>query len=231
VEANFSAVATGVAEFRSRLLQAASAHRLVVLLGKVFAVTNLINGRVVDPDCIAPVVDAISPIKADGCVENQCLCHDQGRRSIDDAMARDIAPRFVQASQSPKALYRGIKYDEYNNLLTQLDQEYYRACLDWPRWPDTEVASSELSGTSKRSPRERPAYHRDHLFLRWKLEEKMTPAPILDRWNSMSDEELRKVSPRCWHRIEGAGGRQGDLCVVKKALARAQKDRNAAGEN
>jgi hypothetical protein len=76
----------------------------------------------------------------------------------------------------------------------------------------------------------RPAYERDHLWLGWN-EEGMTPAAIRDRWNTMSDEERRAVSPRKWHRIESAGGLEGQRDLIEKALRKAKADQLRTGEN
>lgn len=75
------------------------------------------------------------------------------------------------------------------------------------------------------TPGLRPAYRRDHLWLRWHVEG-LGPARIRDRWNAMPEGEQRLVSPRCF------GGRVTADVVKegrKKALREEQTSRKAAG--
>ena len=78
----------------------------------------------------------------------------------------------------------------------------------------------------------RPADERDHFWLKWNDEEGLTPATILDRWNSMTDDERKAISPRKWQKIESDGGREGARDLIEKALAQAKRERLAeTGEN
>jgi len=66
-----------------------------------------------------------------------------------------------------------------------------------------------------------PAYERNRLWRKWRHEEKLTPAKIRDRWNSMTDLERREVCPTACNRIgQGKAGRE----VVKKALTAAKQN-------
>ena len=72
--------------------------------------------------------------------------------------------------------------------------------------------------------RRRPAYERDHLWLKWRDVEEIGPAAIRDRWNGMSGEERKTICPRAANCIgSGEPGRE----VVRKALKRARRERHA----
>lgn len=68
------------------------------------------------------------------------------------------------------------------------------------------------------TPGLRPAYRRDHLWLRWQREKRVFgPARIRDRWNAMPEAEQRIVSPRCF-------GTQVTADVVKEGLRKARSE-------
>lgn len=68
----------------------------------------------------------------------------------------------------------------------------------------------------------RPAYLRDHRWLKWNVEEKLTPAKIRDRWNNMDEFSRDMVCPtQCEALKAGRLGRQ----VVEHALKTARKEK------
>jgi hypothetical protein len=75
--------------------------------------------------------------------------------------------------------------------------------------------------------RDREAGARDHLWLGWRLEEKMTPAAIRDRWNKKTDAERRECAPTCFGKIS-LNGKDCGRDTVKKALNKAKRERAMA---
>jgi hypothetical protein len=68
----------------------------------------------------------------------------------------------------------------------------------------------------------RSAYGRDHLFLKWNEEDKLSPAPIRNKWNALSDTERKRICPLCWEPVgDGEDGRE----VVKQGIRKAKKER------
>jgi hypothetical protein len=76
-------------------------------------------------------------------------------------------------------------------------------------------------------PRRRPAYYRDHLWLDWRLQGKMGPAAIRDRWDGMSDDERKAMCPRAWQSIGGddAKTKRSGRAVVVNGLKKARKEK------
>lgn len=77
---------------------------------------------------------------------------------------------------------------------------------------------------------QRPAYARDHLWLKWAkeigLDAPNVEGLVRDKWNESPDEVRRAFHPH--HRKIGRGKPGYDL--VRKGIKRAQKDRKAEGE-
>lgn len=73
---------------------------------------------------------------------------------------------------------------------------------------------------------DREAGRRDHLWLEWKFRENLTPAPIRDRWNRMSNFERTVVSPNASYKI--ADGEHG-IDTVKQALRKAKAELKEVG--
>ncbi len=75
----------------------------------------------------------------------------------------------------------------------------------------------------------RPAYRRDHEWLKWVKDKGMTPAKIRNFWNGMSDEERRQICPSCSDKIGGTDskGKKAGLAVVKEGVKKAKKERDA----
>lgn len=131
---------------------------------------------------------------------------------------------------------RGLAITDWDKrtLAMRLQQELPRAWAFQYGMGNTDfrkLGDADIHLLQSSVARSRPAYERDHLWLRWKTEDRMTPAPILDRWNSMSDHERIKVSPRKWQRVESDGGRKGAVDVVKSGLKNARSERDALGES
>ena len=74
----------------------------------------------------------------------------------------------------------------------------------------------------------RPAYNRDHLFLKW-YERKgestfKSPASIRDKWNGMTGEQRASFYPDDSRKL--SSGSSG-TSVVKTAIAKAQRERDS----
>jgi predicted Rossmann fold nucleotide-binding protein DprA/Smf involved in DNA uptake len=84
----------------------------------------------------------------------------------------------------------------------------------------------DILGDSDQPPR-RPAYERDHLWLKWQLEEGLGPAKIRDQWDAMRDAERKAISPNAWERVGGddSQAKKAGREVVKTALGKAKKER------
>ena len=102
--------------------------------------------------------------------------------------------------------------------------------------PVNDVAVSRQIGLDRLSPlhvgreeqpRRRPAYDRDHLWLDWRLQGKMAPAAIRDRWDGMSDDERKAMCPCAWQSIGGddAKTKRSGRAVVVNGLKKARKEK------
>lgn len=75
------------------------------------------------------------------------------------------------------------------------------------------------------TPRLRPAYRRDHVWLRWNENEGLGPAGIRDRWNGLDVAVRKTISKDCFNTLgtdKNAGSNR-----VKQALVRARRDGKA----
>jgi hypothetical protein len=73
------------------------------------------------------------------------------------------------------------------------------------------------------TPKLRPAYRRDHLWVRWQEDgERFGPTKIRNRWNALSKENRELVAPRCSHRV---GKDSSGIETVKRSLKTAKKER------
>jgi len=95
--------------------------------------------------------------------------------------------------------------------------------LECPFPTPTTGASGHPANLSGPGEDKRPAYERDHLWLKWNKEEGLTPARIRDRWNGMSDDERRAASPRKWSRVESDSA-EGQRDLIEKALRTARSE-------
>jgi hypothetical protein len=79
--------------------------------------------------------------------------------------------------------------------------------------------------------RKRPCFDRDHAWLAWyddnHAETYHSPANIRDKWNRMGTEERKRIAPKAHQKI--AEKEQG-MDLVKKGIAKARQERNAAKE-
>jgi hypothetical protein len=91
-------------------------------------------------------------------------------------------------------------------------------------------SSKTSDATDDAGDERRPAYERDHLWLKWS-QEGMTPAEIRDRWNQMGDEERSAVSTKKWRQIESEGGSEGERDLIEKALKKAKREQLWTGDN
>ncbi|HEV3447683.1 MAG TPA: hypothetical protein VG099_23810 [Gemmataceae bacterium] len=77
--------------------------------------------------------------------------------------------------------------------------------------------------------RRRPCYDRDHTWLAWYEDEETEtyhrPAKIRDKWNCLSVEQRKAISPGAFNRI--AEKRRG-VDLVKKAIENALHERGSA---
>ena len=101
--------------------------------------------------------------------------------------------------------------------------------------PDSQTLASQsqerpLQPAAKnraQEPKQRPCGRRDTAWLEWyndkNAETYHSPANIRDKWNSMTDEERKRISPTSFNKI----GKSRD--VVKKAIQKAQRC-NASAE-
>jgi hypothetical protein len=73
--------------------------------------------------------------------------------------------------------------------------------------------------------KQRPCHFRDRAWLEWhddqNAETHHSPAKIRDKWNRMSAEERKRISPKACNKI---GEKRTGLDVVKKAVQKARKD-------
>lgn len=142
----------------------------------------------------------------------------------------------------------GVAQDEFERLTIHLRQELFRAwkhrCLG-SSVPQKTMAEAEtpaalekadqIIGAADEPPR-RPAYGRDHLWLKWREEEGLTPAKIRDRWNDMTDGQRKAICPKHWKKVvvdsgHGKRTKQSELDTIKKGLKAAKGDHQRTGEN
>jgi hypothetical protein len=92
------------------------------------------------------------------------------------------------------------------------------------------AGESERTADSKTDSNQdpRPAYKRDHLWLRWH-EEGMGPAAIRDRWNMLSDAEREKTCPKLPGRVGGADAesKKAGRATVITGLKKAKQEKKA----
>lgn len=78
--------------------------------------------------------------------------------------------------------------------------------LPWDLFTASAKAIEILTDSRNRPPKQgdpRPAYRRDHLWLKWKQGERLGPAKIRDRWDSLTDAERREICSTLWERVGG----------------------------
>jgi hypothetical protein len=73
----------------------------------------------------------------------------------------------------------------------------------------------------------RPAYRRDHLYRLWNENEGLGPAAIRDRWNSLSVEVRRIISPRCFGEFQTGTTNQKSAARVRVGVALERAKREA----
>jgi hypothetical protein len=90
---------------------------------------------------------------------------------------------------------------------------------------DAHIADGAPPPADVPTHKQRPAFLRDHLFLRWYETEGADthhhPATIRDNWNAMTDAQRADVCPSCPSRI--AKGKSG-TAVVNVALSTARRE-------
>lgn len=93
------------------------------------------------------------------------------------------------------------------------------AIIAWERIYDASEAIAPVAPTGRLDggKKRRPAYARDHLWLKWQEAEGLTPAKIRDRWNEMEDFSRETICPGCPDMV------MTELVVT--SLKRAKKDR------
>jgi hypothetical protein len=95
---------------------------------------------------------------------------------------------------------------------------------DW--LPDANPQEAPEGASIDSGKKKRPCYGRDHEFLRWQKDEKLTPAKIRDRWDSLSEAERKKICPTNYEPIGKPLKKAGRAVVVtalKKAASELQK--------
>ena len=105
--------------------------------------------------------------------------------------------------------------------------------IDRRQWP-AETPPRPSSLNPDRVAGTRPAHERDHLWLRWREEDGLTPAKIRDRWDSMTDEDREAVCPDACERVGDASMKAGREVVVKglkKARGEKADQEAAAGQS
>ena len=98
--------------------------------------------------------------------------------------------------------------------------EYFRAARHVAKLQET--LESDESTIEQEETGKRPAFDRDHLWLKWNEEEGLKPAAIRDRWNGMTDAERKGITVTTWQKI-GAGN--SGRAVVYDALKRAKREK------
>lgn len=69
--------------------------------------------------------------------------------------------------------------------------------------------------------KKRPAYERDHLWLRWHEDDGLSELQIRDKWNNLDENERRVISPTKFQSIDGGNSGRS---IVYNALVRARKE-------
>jgi hypothetical protein len=83
-------------------------------------------------------------------------------------------------------------------------------------------SGADFAGMPRREPGMRPAYLRDHLWLQWSEQGSIGPAAIRDRWNSLSDDERKRlVGESSFQKI---APRDAGREVVKSGIAKAKTE-------
>ena len=80
-----------------------------------------------------------------------------------------------------------------------------------PPAPKNQPSNKLLDNGNKK----RPAYERDHLWLKWNEDESLTPAKIRDRWDDMTDEDRKATCPGACDRVSDGSKKAGREVVVK----------------
>jgi hypothetical protein len=113
-----------------------------------------------------------------------------------------------------------------NRQEAQAGVEEKPQATDADRIESPPATEQELAGHAGR--RIRPAYKRDHCWLKW-ADEGLTPAKIRDRWNALSDEGRKGICGEAWGRIGGSSPAQkkAGYEVVKGGLKKAKRERAA----
>jgi len=123
-----------------------------------------------------------------------------------------------------------FEWRETDRLSTAIRQELFRA---WKTFytsgsyltlrDASETKRNAIIQAVKRPKKPRPALGRDTLWLKWKTEERLTPAKIRDRWDRMSDEQRKRACPTCWKRVGESDPNLGRE-VVKMALRKTEAE-------
>lgn len=136
-----------------------------------------------------------------------------GITSIDD-MTPEQLESYLTAIWREEADREDGERKQADGLLDDLPDDLRRLIDDLP--PDDE-------------PGLRPAYRRDHLWLKWnKSGERFGPAKIRDRWNEMTDAHRKAISPRLPNMVgRGPSGAATVKEGLRKACAEEQKARKS----
>ena len=87
----------------------------------------------------------------------------------------------------------------------------------------TEITKKEMPVDD--ATKKRPAYDRDHKWLRWHEDDGIGPTEIRDKWNALTEADRKAITAKKWQTINpGASGR----VIVDTALKRAGRERKLA---
>lgn len=119
--------------------------------------------------------------------------------------------------------------DEELFLWPELDKQA-NALRDAERMLRVQLDTVHKAAAPSNRPGGRPAYERDHLWLRWyeSAGEKTegSPSKILDRWNAMPDTERSNTCASDPAPLASAKGERTRSCdIIKKAIDRARRER------
>ena len=213
-EEYFGAVALGLAKYR--FYTATSGHQLVIRIG---------SGHVHE------LLGVVGMVREDDYEDENSEHLESVYRSFDveDIVSAldDAKLRMALAYPPPLGKRATLRF------LMRLQQEVFRV---WKRfYPEDGYPTADdeklrplvsvMFGYPATSGN-RAAYARDHLWLKWKLREGLTPAKIRNRWNRMNDSERRRICP-LWHeRIGGTDseGKKAGIEVVKTGLKKAKRE-------
>lgn len=150
--------------------------------------------------------------------------------------AEDCSPdKFLKyISDEALSVTRSFNFEDYGDfyremqirLIQEVSRAYDRRLLSGRSHPEDEIPLEPLlehnfvTQIDYIGPK-RPAYHRDHTWLSWYLKDRLTPAKIRDRWNSLSDDERISI---CYTASNKIGSSEDGRDVVKKAIDRARKE-------